>query len=368
MRRSNPIDGTMNYSIRNTPKGWVGDARINGKRRQLYAATRGEAERRIREAIREAQAAAPAQQREPFTMAEALRLSDQTRWRGSAWGRTALIYGRQALAWFGRSKPIAEVRAPELEAWRQELLRQGNSPATVNKKMAVIRAMVSDAVLHGHLDQAPTMPRQLKTANLRDRILDPLEERAIVGWFVNTGQHQAADLVTFLIETGMRWGEAAGLAGKDLDLGRRVVMLDKTKANRPRTIPLTTRALEAVRPHVPAVARYRVWSVEYQQFRYQLSRCLGALGIEGVTVHTFRHTCCSRLAQAGVSLPQLMAWSGHSSLSACSRYLHLDTTRLEACVEALEAATVRSVRNLPKSAADGLPEMADKAEGGLGIW
>ena len=328
----------MKYSVRMTSKGWCADARINGKRRQLYAPTKGEVEQRIRAEIRAAQAQGPGLLPEKFTLAEALKLSQRTRWKDSDWGRTASIYGRQALAWFGRSRPVDEIKAPELESWRQELLSQGSSPSTVNKRLAVIRAMLSDAVLHGHLEATPAMPRQLKVQNLRDRILDPLEEKAIVQWFVTTGQDEAADLVTFLVETGMRWGEAAGLTGKDVDLKRRVVMLDKTKANRPRTIPLTARALEAVAPHVPGSPRYKVWGIGYQKFRHQLTRCLAALGIEGVSCHVFRHTCLSRLAQAGVSLPQLMAFSGHSSLSACSRYIHLDVTRLDVCIKALEAA------------------------------
>lgn len=348
----------MKYSIRLTPKGWCADARVAGRRRQLYAPTKAEAEQRIRAELRAAQA----QQQTTaavFTLKQALELSRRTRWRDTSWARTALSYGAQALAWFGGSRPLSEIKAPELEAWRQDLLAQGNAPATVNKKMAVIRAMLSDAALHGYIDAAPPMPRQLKTANLRDRILDPLEEKAIVQWFNTTGQAKEADLIVFLVETGMRWGEAAGLVGKDVDLARKVVALDKTKANRPRTIPLTSRALEAVSPWVPGSPRFKVWGVEYQAFRHQFTRCLAALGIEGVTIHTLRHTCCSRLAQAGVPLHQLMAWSGHSSLSACSRYLHLDTTRLDSCVAALEAASVRSVRALPRVAADGLPEMAD---------
>ena len=332
----------MKYSVRKTPKGWCADARINGRRRQLYAPTKAEAEQRIRAEIRAAEAQGPGLMPEEFTLAQALRLSQEVRWKGSDWGRTAAIYGRQALAWFGRSRPLSEIRAPELEGWRQELLSQGNSPATVNKKMAVIRAMLADAALHGRIEAIPAMPRQLKVANLRDRILDPLEERAIVQWFVTTGQEEAADLIVFLVETGMRWGEAAGLTGKDVDLTRKVVALDKTKANRPRTIPLTARALEAVSPHVTGVPRYKVWSLEYQAFRHQLTRCLAALGIEGVTIHTLRHTCCSRLAQAGVPLHQLMAWSGHSSLSACSRYLHLNVERLDSCVRALEAVAGRA--------------------------
>ena len=69
-------------------------------------------------------------------------------------------------------------------------------------------------------------------------------------------------------------------------------------------------------------------------------RAKAALGLAGdleLTVHTCRHTLCSRLAQKGIPLPQIMAWSGHTSLASVARYMHIDITGLETAKQALEA-------------------------------
>ena len=84
----------------------------------------------------------------------------------------------------------------------------------------------------------------------------------------------------------------------------------------------------------------KVWSYSYKQFQHQWDRAKAALGLAGdleLTVHTCRHTLCSRLAQKGIPLPQIMAWSGHTSLAAVARYMHIDITGLETAKQALEA-------------------------------
>ena len=42
-----------------------------------------------------------------------------------------------------------------------------------------------------------------------------------------------------------------------------------------------------------------------------------------VTLHTFRHTFCSRLAQAGVSLQKIAHLAGHSDIKTTMIYAHL---------------------------------------------
>jgi integrase len=326
-------------TVRRTATGWLADVTVAGVRRVGRASTRAEALARRKELLEElTRAAAAPAGRGSFTFQQALDLSATIRWAGSKGERTSLINARAAVEHFGPHTQLGSVTAASVDQWRQAMLRQGKRPATVNRKLSALRGMLSDAVLHGHLDAAPQMPRQLRADNHRDRVLADWERDAICQWLVTAGEPAAADLIVFLLETAARWGEAERLKGGDVDLTRGRCSFWETKSGKPRTIPLTRKALDALQPHLPAVRTHRVWPYPYHTFRRLMQRALDhtGLGEEGIGIHTLRHTCASKLASAGVSLNQLQRFGGWSSLTALQRYVHLDTDALGSCIDALE--------------------------------
>lgn len=339
-------------TVRQTARGWVADLKFRGERLTALRQTEAEA-RQALEALRHrltrkaamparaeaAMATAPAEC-PGITLQEARRLSLRVRWAGTSYERTAGIYSQAIVDWFGPATQLAAVNAPLVEAWRQELMRSGNQPATINKKCSALRAMQSDAVLHGYINAAPQLPRQMKLRNLKDRVLLDHERDLMIQWFVGIGQPVAADLLVFLLETGCRWGESERLTAGDVDLAASRVTFSQTKTNRPRSVPLTRRAVDAISPHLPAVKGHRVWPYSYGQYQNLFARAKGAIGLaedSALGIHTCRHTCASRLASRGVSQGMLMAWGGWRSLAAVQRYMHLGTDALSACVEALES-------------------------------
>ena len=111
-------------------------------------------------------------------------------------------------------------------------------------------------------------------------------------------------------------------------------------------MPLTGKALGAVEDRITSVKKYKVFSYTYRQYEYLFTKAKGALGLEydkKLTIHTLRHTCASRLAAKGVSLPAIQAWGGWSSLAALQKYMHIDITGLEMARRALESECVPSV-------------------------
>ena len=284
--------------------------------------------------------AAPQQGPSGFPIADARRLSLKIRWAGTSYERVAAIYSQAAVDFFGPSTPLASIGAPEIERWRQALAQGGNQPATINKKVSAVKAMVSDAQLHGHISDTPRLPKQLKEVNTRDRVMKDWERDAMAQWFAANGEPAAADLLIWLLETGCRWGEAEKLRGGDVDLGRPAVSFHDTKNGDARSVPLTRRAVDAISPHIPARPGHRVWPYTYDRFQRLFERAAMGSGIDdpALVIHSCRHTCAARLASAGISMFQLMKWGGWRSLGAVQRYAHVNTGALAACVEALEAA------------------------------
>ena len=320
--------------------GWVVNLRINGQRRQLSAATKAEAQARLQEAL-QGPTVTPRARHTAFTLSQALELTIQTRWQGTAGGRTAIINAQKWITRFGPTCPLEDIRAPEVNQFRQEQLKAGSQPSTVNHTVSALRAMASEALTYGHITEKPQYPPQLKLANTKDRVFTDKEIEAFVAWFLATGKTECADLLVFLTETGARIGEVLALKGEDIDLQRGRCTFWKTKNKKPRTIPLTARAIDALAEHTPPRPTYRVWTISYGQMRTQFDNAKLALGLHDVTIHTARHTVCSRMGGGGIPLPKLMRYSGHTTLAAVSRYLHLDTQDLDDCIAVLSSASTR---------------------------
>ena len=319
--------------LRKTAQGWVADFTLHGKRKQLAARTKTEARERMAQAIASSEQEAPSS---GFTLKQARLLSLRVRWAGLACEGTAAGYSADAVAFFGDDCDVSSINAREVERFRDYCKAKGNRASTVNWKCSTLQSMLKDAHLHGHLDTLPAFPQRLRMNNQKDRVLSAIELDTFERVFRAFGREEEADLLIFLAETGCRFSEAAAMVPVHVDLARGEWLIPKSKNGHKRTILLTSKAQKALEGRLNG---QRVWSTSYKQFKHQWDRAKGAMGLAddlALTPHCLRHTCLSRLAQAGLSLPELQAWGGHRSLAALTRYLHLDTSGLQRARAVLE--------------------------------
>jgi integrase len=150
-----------------------------------------------------------------------------------------------------------------------------------------------------------------------------------------------------LATTGVRWGEAVELRGKDATFGKRPVLRVRRSWSAPRAdkpgrvktpksrysrrdIPLTksvARALwrlqrgpEELLFSTPTGDRLRRENV----YRRVLQPAAKRAGVPWVAFHTFRHTCASVLFDNGTNIKQVSRWLGHHSATfTLATYVHL---------------------------------------------
>ena len=324
--------------VRQTSTGWIADVYIEGRRRQLKASTKAEAQARMAEALAGRLPAPGGRSGGQFTLRDAVALTERVRWSKNANCRSQLCFAAQVLAYLGPNTPLAEVGPDQVEAMREHFIQQGNRPSTINAKVSCLKVMRTDAQFHGKVEALKPMPKALKILTHKDKTFSPADVNLLCAYMRQACKHQAADLFVFLVDTGCRFSEAQKLKASDVDLTGRTVCFSKTKANRPRSIPLTVRAVEALEPNMPPTRNGVIWTLTYRQMQRIYDESRVAVGLDpGLTLHSARHTCLSRLAQKGISLPQLQAWGGHSQLANLQRYIHLQTDRLSECVEALDS-------------------------------
>ena len=250
-------------------------------------------------------------------------------------GTKALV--RRLLLHF-RETPIDRIDQAAVDKARKILLRPDASPGTVLRNLiAPLRAILTHGDRRGW-GRCPQfdVPRQAKG---RTRFLMPAEVMRLQA----AAPPQLQPLITFLIGTGCRLGEALALQWDAVDLqGARVILYEgetKSGARRVVALPPAVGAALAALPHrVGAVFRrrrnkrlrgamvpigYRAGGGYGGQVKRAWASTVAAAGVEGATPHTLRHSWASWHYAVHQDLMLLKHEGGWSSVALVERYAHL---------------------------------------------
>lgn len=207
---------------------------------------------------------------------------------------------------------------------------KGLSPASINRRLSVIRTALKEDLKAGALGAMPYFPTVAEN-NRKEEYFSPAQEEALVNALGGPSSPYGA-LVVFLVDTGARLSEALGLKPEDVQEDH--VIFRDTKSTRggykARQVPLTRRAQEAAQ--VVLRSAYRSSS----SVSHRISGAARMAGLEGLTAHALRHTCASRLLNRGASLVEVRDWLGHTSITVTERYAHLERNKLNHLVNKLE--------------------------------
>jgi integrase len=264
------------------------------------------------------------------------RLTCELHWSGTRGEASSTGNAEDVLSILGSTTRASSVTPRVVQGLIRSLKAKGNTAATVNRKLAALSRMLSVAEEAGEIAQRPRIPR-LKEAQHRTRFLTLKEEHDLLERL----DPDCKDLCLWLVETGMRVGEALRLRWSDIN--NKAASIRSTKADLPRTIPLTEVAWEAI---------HRRMGLPQGPFaepglRVKLSRswneAKAAIGLGDdaeVVPHILRHTCASRMVQNGIGILMVQKWLGHRSLSQTMRYAHLAVDQLEQARAALDGVRI----------------------------
>ena len=227
-----------------------------------------------------------------------------------------------------------------LDGLRGALRRNGNSNATINRKMAALSKLLRKAHKMKDLSSLPEFVKEREGVG-RIRFLDPGEEQrlftAIRGY-----SEISYRLCIFLIDTGARLGEAIDLRWTDITPTHATFWV--TKSKRSRSVPMTRRVREAIElPRERCLGPFH--DITQQQFRTVWNKAKQDVGLAAdpdVVPHVLRHTCASRLVQGGIDIRRVQTWLGHQTLQMTMRYAHLASRDLDSCVPVLEIMAEKS--------------------------
>lgn len=325
------------------PRGdvWLVDVQVKGKRKTATEPTRKDAEAKeaeLRAQLYAGTTDAPnAPRGKGWTVGTAYARTYQVAWADGRSERTMRLLGLRICAYFGRETPLASIKTDTLDDWVASLKTRGNANGTINRNLAGLSKMMTVAMERGGLEKKPRFPR-LREAVGRIRYLTDQEEAEALHLFRQWGKAGHADAFVVLIDTGMRCSELWRLTARDVDLKRGVLAIWQTKADLPRSVPMTRR--------VRTIIERRMAGLNDHMFPYnnfwlrngwlRMREQMGLAGDPQFVPHVLRHTCASRLVQRGVSIPVVKEWLGHKTVQITMRYAHLSPANLLAAVSVLE--------------------------------
>jgi site-specific recombinase XerD len=227
----------------------------------------------------------------------------------------------------------------------------GLSTATIRRRLAAVSALYGYLITRGDLGvEINPVPRGLPTrASRREvrgkpllrpvrrlpRILNP-EEVAVLLGALRTDRDRA--MVQAMVLGGLRRCEVLGLRLEDLRLGEWRVFVAEGKGGHQRLVPVSPSFFATVAVYMnterPANAPTdRLFVVLKGPRRGQalstegvdeiISGARARAGLSVGTCHELRHTCLTRLREAGMSIEALQAQAGHRSIASTQLYLHL---------------------------------------------
>ena len=176
--------------------------------------------------------------------------------------------------------------------------------------------------------------RMPKPGKPRTRRLEAGEEEALLAACAASGAHYLHSFVVLAIETGMRFGELAGVTWANVNFEKRTIYLPDTKNGQARTVPLSTRAVAALQI-LPRAISGRLFSVKPGSIRsaFLIAVQKAKAGSNEVMLmnlrfHDLRHEAVTRLFEKGLNPIEVGLVSGHKTLSMLQRYTHLRSEEL----------------------------------------
>jgi integrase len=226
-------------------------------------------------------------------------------------------------------KILADITRADVQAWVSGM---GKAARTVDTIYGRFRKFLNWCVDEGRIVTSPAKGVNLPKGHKREHIFLTVAQ---VGRLAREISPQFADLIWFLATTGLRFGEAAELRTKDIDVKRARVRVARSvtevdgamvigppKNGKERTVPLTAFMAERLATRLegkgrdvlvfPSERGHHLRSNNFKTREYDTA--VEAAGLpEGLWVHDLRHTAASLAVHSGASVKSVQRMLGHAS-------------------------------------------------------
>jgi integrase len=218
-----------------------------------------------------------------------------------------------------------------IKAWQAK----GNTSSTINSKLAFMSMLLTYAWRNNLIEHKPYIPT-FKVTSTKEKYLSDDEIELMMDYCNTTNQKQLSNIILTGLNTGMRINEILNLTPDNIQ--DNYFRIWKNKGNKPNSVPMNPKMIHlftGILEENDINLHELIFRLNYSQVEYQFNKMVTALNLTDVTLHTLRHTFCSKLVQKNIPLTTIQQLANHRSYKTTLRYAHLANKQLEDAVNCL---------------------------------
>lgn len=178
-----------------------------------------------------------------------------------------------------------------------------------------------------------------------DRVLSVEQIQTILNAIDTTTVYRLRNrtIIETLYATGIRRTELRNLDIDDVDIAAGLLWIHHGKGDKGRIVPITKSALSWLRRYLKETRPQLIRDMSCRAlfiskgggrmgegYLSGLSKKLREItGIRPISAHVMRHSCATHLMEAGVPLPYIQVFLGHSNIRSTEFYLHVTAIELK---------------------------------------
>jgi integrase len=244
------------------------------------------------------------------------------------------------------NRDINDISITDIEKYQlQRKLDVLNLPKNKNKKESAISFRfinIEIATLHNFFNFCikqkiiqKNPASGIKKLNELSRI-KTLSDEDILKLINGSSNKLTKDIITFLIYTGCRKGEALNLKWDDVDLKNGVIAIKATKTKFDRYIPISKplkSLLSGIEKNPDCLYVFQRNGQKLTDFKRSFHTACKNAGFKDLHIHDLRHVFASKMVSGGTSLFITGELLGHRTTQMTKRYSHLVPETLQKAVD-----------------------------------
>jgi len=237
-------------------------------------------------------------------------------------------------------KPLTDIDLAFIDTFKKDRTQAGVKNATINRCLAVLRAILNRARKEWRwIDDTPYV-RLLPVSDERIRWITPLEAKRLLK---ELPPHLQA-MAQFSLATGLRERNVVELQWSQIDMSRKCAWIaaEQAKGKRSIAVPLNQDAISAILnqmgKHQTFVFTFRGEPVARTN-NHAWRKALKRAGIKDFRWHDLRHTWASWHVQNGTPLHVLKELGSWKDMTMVMRYAHLSADHLAEYVSKIQNFT-----------------------------